>query len=217
MLRSRRLSIMATWVALVAAVLPARAQDVTRSSIRTSEVHSVTSTVGGEEVDYQIVVSVPLDYEASSDAYSVVYYMDAWYAAGGIEETYHWLRAFNDIPPLILVGVSWNTDAAGALYNRSRDLTPTAVPSAHSAMLPISGGGQDFFRFLSAPSRSSVWITGLSNSTARFAASSLARTMSAWLSPAPAATTRFHAMRMSLNWLKRFSTRVWIVDAEGNA
>jgi predicted alpha/beta superfamily hydrolase len=101
-----------------------------------------------EGVDYEIVVSVPKDYESSSDRYPVVYYLDAWYAAGGVEETYHWLRAFDDIPPLILVGISWMTDGQGALFNRSRDYTPTEDPAEHTDLIPVSGGGKSFLTFL---------------------------------------------------------------------
>jgi predicted alpha/beta superfamily hydrolase len=118
------------------------AQDVPRASIRTSQVHSIHSPIAGG-VDYEIVVSVPLDYSASSERYPVVYYLDAWYAAGGVEETYHWLRAFDDIPPLILVGISWRTDGAGARDHRTRDFTPT-----HLATRPTSGGAEAFFQFL---------------------------------------------------------------------
>ena len=64
------------------------------------------------------------------------------------EETYLWLRAFEDIPPLILVGVSWMTDVPGGLYNRSRDYTPTEDPAGHTDMLPVSGSGEAFLEFL---------------------------------------------------------------------
>ncbi len=127
--------------------MAASAQDVPRASVRTSRTHVVTGTVGGEQVDYRIVVSVPPDYDATSERYPVVFYTDAWYVAGGVEETYHWLRAFRDIPPLILVGVSWQTDGAGAYRNRARDLTPSLDTINHPE-LRNAGGASDFFRFL---------------------------------------------------------------------
>ena len=135
---------------IIAAVLTPtflHAQDVPRTSVRTSEIRTVTSTAV-EGFDYEIVVSVPKDYESSSDRYPVVYYLDAWYLAGGVEETYHWLRAFDDIPPLILVGVSWRTDGPGAHFNRTRDYTPTEDPSAHTELLTASGGGESFLSFI---------------------------------------------------------------------
>jgi predicted alpha/beta superfamily hydrolase len=116
-------------------------------SWRNSHTRTVTSSAA-EPIDYEIVVSLPREYGASSDRYPVVYYLDAFYAAGGVEETYLWLRAFEDIPPLILVGVSWMTDVPGGLYNRSRDYTPTEDPAGHTDMLPVSGSGEAFLEFL---------------------------------------------------------------------
>jgi len=122
-------------------------QEFPSVSWRNSHVRTVTSS-GAEPIDYEIVVSLPKEYATSSDNFPVVYYLDAYYAAGGVEETYLWLRAFEDIPPLILVGVSWMTEVSGGLYNRSRDYTPTEDPAGHTDMLPVSGGGEAFLEFL---------------------------------------------------------------------
>lgn len=119
-----------------------------RWTIRKDSVHVLSADVGGERVDYKIIVALPREYDKDSAAYPVVYYTDAWYLSGIVEETYSWLRAAKDIRPFILVGISWDADAPGALHQRSRDLTPTADSSAHYRLLPTSGGGEDFYRFL---------------------------------------------------------------------
>jgi hypothetical protein len=124
-------------------------QDVPRASIRTAEVHAMSAVIAGERVDYRIFVSVPLDYQASTAAYPVAFYLDAWYVSGMVEETYHYLRAFEEVQPLILVGVGWQTDSPGALYNRTRDFTPSPAPQERDPYLTAKrGGAEDFLRFL---------------------------------------------------------------------
>jgi len=73
--------------------------------------------------------------------------------AGGVEETYRWIRAFDEIPPLILVGISWEADEAQSIYFRARDYIPTEVsPDSLSPSLarltPASGGAPEFLTFI---------------------------------------------------------------------
>jgi predicted alpha/beta superfamily hydrolase len=125
----------------------ASSQEFPAVSWRNSHVRTVTSNAP-EPIDYEIVIHLPKEYAGSTDNFPVVYYLDAYFTAGGVEETYLWLRAFEDIPPLILVGVSWMTDYDGAIYSRTRDYTPVEDPTFQSEQAPVSGGGEKFLEFL---------------------------------------------------------------------
>lgn len=121
-------------------------------SISDTEVRTIRSTFV-KEMEYHIQVALPPDYKQSNQVYPVVYYTDAFYWGGMVIETYRLLRAFNEIPPLILVGISWNPDDKDGYSHRTRDYTPTTVtPEKLSDQLKpfaaVSGGADNFLSFI---------------------------------------------------------------------
>lgn len=120
-----------------------------------TEVRSLVSTAV-EGMEYKIFIALPKGYDASSERYAVLYCLDAWNHFGIITETYRLLRYFNDIEPLLIVGISWEADDAQHLYNRSRDYFPTYVSPKELAeqfgqgladLIPTSGGAAEFLHF----------------------------------------------------------------------
>lgn len=99
---------------------------------------------------YEIHISLPEGYEKSNDSYPVVFYLDAYYWGGTIIETYRLLRAFDEIKPLILVGVSYK-DASyeQANFYRSRDFIPTPITEnntgSYTKNIPVASGGASSF------------------------------------------------------------------------
>ena len=150
----RRVWVLPAFVLLTlgAATTSSVAQEELPVTWRSAEVKTLASDAV-EGMEYKIVVTLPGGYADSTERYPVVYYLDAWYMAGGIEETYRWLRAFDDIPPLILVGISFQADGGQALYLRARDYVPTEVSPEdmspyYASVTPASGGASEFLKFI---------------------------------------------------------------------
>jgi predicted alpha/beta superfamily hydrolase len=103
-------------------------------------------------MEYQLYIGLPEDYDSSSESYPVVYFLDAWAQFGIIKQTYFLLRFYDEVPPLLLVGIAFRGGVHELLYNRSRDYTPTYVPKENigpaAGITPISGGASNFTRFL---------------------------------------------------------------------
>lgn len=122
-------------------------------SIRNTEVREIKSKIV-EGMTYEIHISLPENYEKSKDTYPVVYYLDAFYWGGTIIETYRLLRAFDEIQPLILVGISYKgvSDEQALIY-RSRDFIPTHITEKNTgsytkSIPPASGGASTFLEFI---------------------------------------------------------------------
>lgn len=121
-------------------------------TISNTEVRIIRSTFV-KEMEYQIHVALPPDYQESDQTYPVVYYTDAFYWGGIVIETYRLLRAFNEIPPMILVGISWDINDKKGISHRARDFTPTFVQTGNlpewlKPFTPISGGAENFLSFI---------------------------------------------------------------------
>ncbi|MFC1539715.1 alpha/beta hydrolase [Candidatus Latescibacterota bacterium] len=110
-----------------------------------------------EGMEYKLWIAVPGNYAQTSDTYPVVYLLDAKDFFCLHLATYRSLTWFNDIPPLILVGISFEGDMNDNLYHRSRDFTPTYLSydqllekygQQEANLTPISGGAQNFLRFI---------------------------------------------------------------------
>jgi len=124
-------------------------------SIKDTEVLKMKSNYV-ENMEYDIHISLPVGYTESNQKYPVVYYTDAYFWGGIVIETYRMLRAFNEIPPMILIGISYDhkkVDDVAAIGLRARDLTPTSVPNEKipdwlKPFTPISGGAESFLSFI---------------------------------------------------------------------
>jgi predicted alpha/beta superfamily hydrolase len=125
-------------------------------TLRDTEVRPITSeAVKGME--YRVVVTLPEGYETSTGKYPTVYFLDAWAGGGLIIDTYRLLRMYDEIEPLLLIGISWEGTMQDWLQYRSRDYIPTHIAPKKLAeqfgqqlagLTPASGGASNFLRFL---------------------------------------------------------------------
>lgn len=122
-------------------------------SIRDTEVREIRSA-RVKDMTYEIHIALPQNYRESADSFPVVYYLDAYYWGGIVIETYRLLRAFDEIPPMILVGISYKeASSTEAHFYRSRDFIPTEVNDKNlgdfvNTPPPASGGTNKFLAFI---------------------------------------------------------------------
>ena len=116
-----------------------------------TEVRQITSKMV-KGMEYKLYISLPDNYESSTDSYPVLYFLDAWAQFGIIRQAYWLLRFYDEVPPIIIVGISYEGKTEDHVYYRARDYTPTKVPPETLGRLgdftPISGGAPDFVKFL---------------------------------------------------------------------
>lgn len=116
-----------------------------------TEIRKVTSNIV-EGMEYKLYISLPDNYETSTDIYPVLYFLDAWAQFGIIREAYWLLRFYDEVPPIIIVGIAYEGSAEDHVYYRARDYTPTKVPPETLGRLgdltPVSGGAPTFVHFL---------------------------------------------------------------------
>jgi len=91
--------------------------------IRDSERHFIDSKIIGEQ--FEIDVFLPKGYHEGDSRYPVLYVCDAEYNFGAVAYITRRLIKNNEIPPIILVGIAYNTDYGTFYDRRSRDMTPT--------------------------------------------------------------------------------------------
>lgn len=118
-----------------------------------TETHILDSAVNGQR--YLIKVKFPRGYEPETAAsnnvvYPVLYVTDAETNFGGV--TYIVQRLVKDglIPPILVVGVAYDTSYDDFYRLRSRDLTPAHDPDSrvgHGGAPDPTGGGPLFRRF----------------------------------------------------------------------
>ena len=131
------------------------AQDINQTNvqIRNTIVHTIESKIVDSTV-YEIHITLPSDYTKSEKSYPVLYYLDAYHWGGTVIESYRLLRAFNEIKPIILVGISYsNATPAEEAYYRYRDLLPTVITETNTGSYTdvapsASGGATDFIKFI---------------------------------------------------------------------
>lgn len=101
-----------------------------------------------EDMVYKIDIALPESYHGSEESYPVLYILDSWFYFGNVVQTYRALRVFEEVPELIIVGIShFGETQAEDVRTRSRDYTPTEVDS--SLWLPVTGGAPQFQQFIS--------------------------------------------------------------------
>ena len=140
------------WLALIPFILVAQQNSLPEVNIKDTEVRVITSSI--VETDYEIQISLPSDYTENNEHYPVLYYLDAYHFGGIVIETYRLLRAFDEIKPVILVGISYKDASKEEAYTyRSRDLIPTVITENNrgpykASVPPASGGSDKFYRFI---------------------------------------------------------------------
>ncbi|MEM9676108.1 MAG: alpha/beta hydrolase-fold protein [Bacteroidota bacterium] len=115
-----------------------------------TEWKELTSEFNGQT--YTIKVKLPRGYESETATYPVLYVTDAETNFGGI--TYIVQRLIKDqlIPPMLVVGIAYDTDYSTFYKLRSRDLTPIEdkeLTFESNKKPDPTGGAGDFSKFLS--------------------------------------------------------------------
>lgn len=122
-----------------------------QATLRDTRLHQLVSA-HIEGMAYDLVITLPPDYAQTDRQYPVLYYLDAWMTTGIMNDSYFIASFTGMIEPPIMVGISFDADAPGFIYNRARDYTPTRVSPENlgetAGMIPVSGGGPAFLDFL---------------------------------------------------------------------
>ena len=138
-------------------------QDGPPVTLNSAHVRTIRSEIV-KGMEYELCIALPSGYEKTAAKYPVVYMLDAYEIFGLQLQTYQQLAVFETVPPLILVGINYRFEGKtfygglkDYLYIRSRDFTPTLLSLEQiiekhgkdfSEVVPVSGGGERFFRFL---------------------------------------------------------------------
>ncbi|PKL82023.1 MAG: hypothetical protein CVV24_12190 [Ignavibacteriae bacterium HGW-Ignavibacteriae-3] len=120
-------------------------------ALHRTEIINITSDING--ITYPINIALPGSYFTSDKTYPVVYMLDAYSSFGIVTEMARLLASSNELPEIIIVGISSAGGSKEFVYNRSRDYTPTQIPAeklplSFRSLIPVSGGGDKFFRFI---------------------------------------------------------------------
>jgi predicted alpha/beta superfamily hydrolase len=112
-----------------------------RVEVRDTERRSLVSKHVGRE--YEVDVFLPIDYWKTDLRYPVVYVLDAEYNFGCVAYIARRLVKNKDIPPVLLVGIAYNTTYEDFYDKRMFDATPVSrVHGYHT------GGAEPFTRFI---------------------------------------------------------------------
>lgn len=139
-------------IALSLAPLTVPAQGVVLSA---TEARPLPSRVVGH--DYQIFVAKPDGYDTATARYPVLYMLDAYDQFALVTQLYRILRLSGQVPPLLLIGISYPGTFADYIRWRALDFTPTKLSvdsvrrlygAGMAGFTPASGGMDAFLRSL---------------------------------------------------------------------
>ncbi len=137
-------------------------QEYPNVKLPTTLVRDIKSNIVKDMV-YDLYIDLPPSYNTSYQRYPVVYLLDAYETFGLTLQTYQQLLVMNEIPELIIVGISYKID--GEFYSkglreyndiRARDFTPTHLTyeetvklhgKATANWIRVSGGATEFLEF----------------------------------------------------------------------
>ncbi|MCW8985095.1 MAG: alpha/beta hydrolase-fold protein [Thermoanaerobaculales bacterium] len=129
---------------LVAAISQTFAGDsVSQVQIPDTERRVLASRFVDEE--FKIHVYLPRNYPEEGRRYPVIYLLDSEYSFGCVSYVVRRLIKGREIPPAIVVGVSYEVPYEDFYRRRQRDYTPSA---AHLEEFPAAGHGPAFFQFI---------------------------------------------------------------------
>ncbi|MCI0517720.1 MAG: hypothetical protein L0Y45_07795 [Woeseiaceae bacterium] len=114
---------------LVAADAAAEPQYQYLQALGDTRYHVVESTF--TEQRYHLFVRLPEDYEESTESYPVVYLLDGGWLYPLLLGYYKYLKAGDEVPSMIIVGISYGTDDFRQGNNRSTDYTAPSVEREH--------------------------------------------------------------------------------------
>ncbi|MDA0194070.1 MAG: alpha/beta hydrolase-fold protein [Bacteroidetes bacterium] len=118
-------------------------QNHSEVSLANTEITALKSKYNGQS--YTIKIKLPRGYEEGTDSYPVLYVTDAETNFGGTSYIVQRLIKNKLIPPILVVGIAYDTDYDSFYRLRSRDLTP--IDS--NEMRDPTGGAEKFSQFLS--------------------------------------------------------------------
>jgi predicted alpha/beta superfamily hydrolase len=95
--------------------------------------------------EFKIHVYLPRGYPEEGRRYPVIYLLDSEYSFGCVSYVVRRLIKGREIPPAIVVGVSYEVPYEEFYRRRERDYTPSA---AHLEEFPAAGHGPAFFQFI---------------------------------------------------------------------
>jgi predicted alpha/beta superfamily hydrolase len=101
--------------------------------------------------EYLIYISLPKDYNLNQAKYPVVYLLDAWALIYVTYSVYNILNFANEIPDLIIVGISYRGDLQNWIDKRLLDLTPNNLSENSSENSPGESNlarGDKFLSFI---------------------------------------------------------------------
>lgn len=111
-----------------------------------SEANRLQSVHVGD--DYLIDVNLPASYETGVNDFPVLIVLDADKSSGMARDIVDWLSWSQEIPQLIVVGISYGGSVERWWHNRSRDYTPTCDSTKIWVEWPLAGGAEAFKAFL---------------------------------------------------------------------
>ncbi len=113
-----------------------------RVEIRDTERRELISKYVGR--DFEVDVFLPRDYRSADQRYPVVYVLDAEYNFGCVAYITRRLIKSKDIPPVLLVGIAYDTTYEDFYDKRMFDSTPISKVHGYH-----TGGAEPFTKFLS--------------------------------------------------------------------
>jgi predicted alpha/beta superfamily hydrolase len=138
-------------------------QGYSKVELQTTIIRQIESKYVKDMV-YELFIDLPPSYETSTNNYPLVVLLDAYEIFGLQDQTYQQLIFLNEIPEMIIVGISYNID--GKFYSnglreyldiRARDYTPTHLTYEETVKkhgkgtadyIRLSGGAQEFLLFI---------------------------------------------------------------------
>lgn len=116
-------------------------------AINRAEEHKITSAANG--ILYPIYVSLPGSYNSTTQTFPVVFMLDAYSSFSTMSQMVKMLAYNNELPELIIVGISSEGSSEEFYYNRMRDYTPSELTGEEDKKIfPVSGGGEKFLKFI---------------------------------------------------------------------
>jgi len=116
-------------------------------SLENTEQFSIVSKyVAGE--NYQIQVSLPVNYLSYDYAFPVLYVLDGDKSFGMTKEIADWLMWFAEIRDIIIVGISYGQGTDSWWEKRERDYTHSNDSLNAKGSLKKTGGADNFLRFV---------------------------------------------------------------------
>ena len=98
--------------------------------------------------EYSLEIYLPPSYSDSLKSFPVLYLLDSDISFGMAKNIMDWLLLFKEIREVIVVGISYREGFSNWWSKRTRDYAPTKDQSKIWGEWPISGGADNFMKFI---------------------------------------------------------------------